>query len=103
MKLNTYVLLSLTGVFTPGATKPMPASFEAAFGVPGTMKRKNPSFEAASVESAVVGTRDIPNIEVQIRDPAKIERRELLGNIETRDNPNIAVQIRDPAKIDDKL
>ena len=100
MKLKNYVLLSLTSILTPGTTRPMPVSVETAFRSPGTMKRERPSFETADGETAVVDTRDIPSIEMEIRDPARIEGREVPESIKSRNIPSIEVEIRDPARIE---
>ena len=93
MKFNTYLLLSLAGFIAPGTSIPMPASIDKAIRSPDTTKRGNEqSFEmAVGGVAAAVNTRDVPDIEVQIRDPAAIEGRDI---------PTIEVQIRDPAAIE---
>ena len=91
MKTYTYLLVSLIGVLQPSSAAPMPVSVDTAIGTPAIVERKASSFELSNEKPPMIYTREIPDIEAQIRDTASIETRKV---------PDIEVQIRDPVHIE---
>ena len=90
MKFQNIFLASIFGLSTSSYASPIRPTYATKVGVLDVEQRELPNIDVQIADPATIQKRNIPNIDVQIADPATIQKRNI---------PNIDVQIADPATI----